>query len=42
MLLLHATNELNKKYETILLEGVGGIYVPLTADISILDFIEDT
>jgi dethiobiotin synthetase len=38
--IVYATNELNKKYETILLEGVGGIYVPLTADISVLDFIE--
>jgi dethiobiotin synthetase len=37
----HATNELIKKYETVLLEGNGGIYVPLTADMTILDYIEE-
>jgi dethiobiotin synthetase len=37
----HATNELEKKYEIVLLEGSGGIYVPLTSDISVLDYIEE-
>ncbi|MBN2401242.1 MAG: ATP-dependent dethiobiotin synthetase BioD [Spirochaetes bacterium] len=36
-----ATNELSQKYETVLLEGSGGIYVPLTPDITILDYIEE-
>ena len=35
-----ATDELSGKYETVLIEGVGGIYVPLTEDISVIDYIE--
>ncbi len=31
---------LNEKYESVLLEGVGGIFVPLNDDITLLDFIE--
>ena len=36
-----ATDELSGKYETVLIEGVGGIYVPLTEDISVIDYIEE-
>ncbi len=35
-----ATNELSKKYKTVLLEGAGGIYVPLTDDLTIIDYLE--
>jgi len=37
----HATNELTKKYGTVLLEGNGGIYVPLTDEMTILDYVEE-
>lgn len=36
-----ATNELAKKYDYLLLEGVGGLHVPITLDYSLLDYLEE-
>jgi dethiobiotin synthetase len=35
-----ATFKLSKKYDNVLLEGAGGIYVPLTDDLTTIDYIE--
>jgi dethiobiotin synthetase len=35
-----ATNELAKKYEAVIIEGAGGICVPLTEDMTVLDYLE--
>ncbi|MFH0976412.1 MAG: dethiobiotin synthase [Spirochaetota bacterium] len=35
-----ATYKLSRKFETVLLEGAGGIYVPLTDNFTVLDYIE--
>lgn len=37
----HSTDTLNNLYETVLLEGVGGLNVPITLDYSLLDFLEE-
>jgi len=37
--LLQCLRELSENYEVVLVEGAGGLYVPLTEDLTILDFI---
>ena len=36
-----ATQQLEKRYEYVLLEGVGGLYVPLNDDITLLDYLAE-
>jgi len=36
-----ATRQLEARYEYVLLEGVGGLYVPLNEDISLLDYLAE-
>jgi len=36
-----STKTLNKRYEIVLFEGVGGLCVPITLDYSLLDFLEE-
>lgn len=36
-----ATEALSRRYDHVVLEGAGGLMVPLTRDYSIIDFIED-
>ncbi|MCK5825169.1 MAG: ATP-dependent dethiobiotin synthetase BioD [Ichthyobacteriaceae bacterium] len=36
-----ATKVLENKYETVLLEGVGGVYVPLVGSYSTLDYLQE-
>ncbi len=36
-----STRKLQANYETLLIEGVGGIHVPITLDYSLLDYMED-
>jgi dethiobiotin synthetase len=38
--ILDATKKLNDKYRIVLLEGVGGIFVPLNNNTTLLDYIE--
>lgn len=37
----HCTHLLTQQYDTILLEGAGGVFVPLTDDLLMLDYIAD-
>lgn len=37
----HCTQELQKHYEYILLEGAGGLHVPLHGDFHLIDFIQE-
>ncbi|OAQ21110.1 dethiobiotin synthase [Thermosulfurimonas dismutans] len=37
--LLACLRELSQTYEVVLVEGAGGLYVPLTEDLTVLDFI---
>ncbi|NOU58222.1 dethiobiotin synthase [Marinifilum caeruleilacunae] len=37
----HSTKTLNDKFELVLLEGVGGLNVPITLDYSLLDYLEE-
>jgi len=37
-----ATRQLEQTYEIVLLEGVGGLYVPLTESLTLLDYMTDT
>jgi len=39
-IITNATESLLKKYDIILLEGAGGLYVPLNDELTILDYIE--
>ena len=39
--LIKSVNELQKKYGHVLLEGAGGLMVPLTEEISVMDFLQD-
>jgi dethiobiotin synthetase len=36
-----SSKKLNKEFEVVLLEGVGGLNVPITLDYSLLDFLEE-
>lgn len=36
----HATQQLAEKYEVVLLEGAGGLMVPLTTDLLTIDYVE--
>ena len=36
-----ATQELTEKFEYVLLEGVGGLMVPLTRDVTFLDYLQE-
>ncbi len=36
-----ATQELARRYDNLLIEGVGGIHVPITLDYSLIDYLED-
>lgn len=37
--IIEAANYLEKQYETVIMEGVGGLMVPLTENYTVLDFI---
>ncbi|MCI1647427.1 MAG: dethiobiotin synthase [Bacteroides sp.] len=37
----HATQELAKRYDTVLIEGAGGLMVPLTEDFLTIDYIQE-
>ena len=37
----HSTKTLEKSYDIVLLEGVGGLNVPITIDYTLLDFLEE-
>ena len=36
-----ATKTLTEKYEHLIIEGVGGVYVPLNSNITLLDYLEE-
>ncbi|BDD09589.1 ATP-dependent dethiobiotin synthetase BioD [Fulvitalea axinellae] len=36
-----STEELSDQYELVLVEGVGGLHVPITRDLSLLDYLEE-
>ena len=36
-----ATERLNSKFDTVLLEGVGGLFVPFTRELLLIDYLKD-
>ncbi len=41
VVLEQATMELEQRFDTVLLEGAGGVFVPLTRDLLFIDYIKD-
>lgn len=39
--IFNSTNKLAEKYDALLVEGVGGIHVPLNRSVSLLDYLEE-
>ncbi|MCK5809152.1 ATP-dependent dethiobiotin synthetase BioD [bacterium] len=40
-ILTAATERLNRKFDTVLLEGVGGLFVPLTRELLLIDYLKE-